>query len=369
MREEYQQMTRDSKTTTKALWEELDRIAYFSSIGACVFFSIVYFLLWFWNPAKDSFSVAIREFFLALITNLVPIFLIFALSYALLRRIQFIRSEQESDALATDIANKTQAAVVSELQIVKQKMDEILEYAELGHTTHSLGVFGITSYWTDFVQFKGSLGMHIKKRLLAVEHPATWYIVTMGPEGLMSWLWDIKTAVENRGVNVKWVYHARKSVESNDALKAQWEWLMPRFPDWRDRASAEGLDYLETKIKELHHWTKESSLQIHAMDEGHQKRAGHWELYESKVPHFYMAFLSVPGKYEVSLKQAPDGTFGFVQLYPMFPHENHTRPALYLEAPGQILDYYYWSTVQLFDEGVKREYLWRTWPSETTTKY
>ena len=82
------------------------------------------------------------------------------------------------------------------------------------------------------------------------------------------------------------------------------------------------------------------------------------------MPHINLAFLSVPGKYDPNLKQAPVGTFGFVHLYPKFPLGYHTRPTLYLEAPGQILDYYYWSTVQLFDEGVRRGYLWRPWPPE-----
>lgn len=357
-------MTKDGRSTSKSLWEELDRITYLGSIGGSVILSIMYFLLWFSNPTEASFLAAAREYVLALITNFVPIFLIFALSYALLRRIQFIRSEQESDALATNIATKTQTAVVGELQNVQRKMDDILEHAELGHIMHSLGVAGVTADWTDFVQFKGPIGMRIKKRLLEVDGPATWYIVTMSPEGLMNWLWDIKTAVEKRGVNIKWAYHARKSIESDDALKVQWEWLLSRLPNWQDRAGTKGLDHLEIKVNDLHHWAKESDLQVQAMDEEYQKRAGHWDLYASKVAHFYLAFLSVPGKHEVLPKQAPDGTFGFVHLYPMFPHEYHTRCALYLEGPGQILDYYYWSTAQLFDEGIKRGYLWRTWPLE-----
>jgi hypothetical protein len=133
---------------------------------------------------------------------------------------------------------------------------------------------------------------------------------------------------------------------------------------WQDRAGPECLDALERRIKNLHHHAKESHDVIQAMDAEQQKHAGQWEFYESRVPHFYMAFLSVPGRYDPNLKQAPSGTFGFVHLYPKFPHGHHARPGLYLEAPGQILDYYYWSTVQLFDEGVKRGYLWRTWPPE-----
>jgi hypothetical protein len=252
---------------------------------------------------------------------------------------------------------------------MQQKIDEVLEHAELGRTVHALGVAGITSDWTEFVEFRGSFGQRLRKHLesnpLQEDKPsATWYIVTIEPEGLTSWLSRIKQAVQTKGVDVKWVCHARKSVEQDEALQAEWQWIRTAMSPWQDRAGPECLDALERRIKNLHHHAKESHDEIQAMDAEHQKHAGHWEFYESKVPHFYMAFLSVPGKYDPNLKQAPAGTFGFVHLYTKFPRGYHTRPTLYLEAPGQILDYYYWSTVQLFDEGVKRGYLWRTWPLE-----
>jgi hypothetical protein len=102
------------------------------------------------------------------------------------------------------------------------------------------------------------------------------------------------------------------------------------------------------------------------MNKVDQKRVGGWELYESHVPHFYLAFLSVPGKHRsIPIPTtAPDNTFGFVHLYPMIPHDYDSRPALCLETRGLILDCYYSSIVGFFDEGIKRGYLQRTWPLE-----
>jgi hypothetical protein len=176
----------------------------------------------------------------------------------------------------------------------------------------------------------------------------------------------LSAAVEQRGIDIKWVYHSPEQIASDKALTAQWQWLNSRFSDWRDRAGEKGIKYLEVNISNVEQRAREASERIQSMDEAQRNRAGSWELYESCVPHFYLAFLSVPRKHISGSRptQAPDGTFGFVHLYPMFPEAYETRCALYLEIPGEILNYYYWSTVRLFDEGKERAYLHRIWPSD-----
>ncbi len=76
-------MAEESTTTTKSVWEVLDRIAFRGSIFAILVFPFAYLLFWFLNPGDHSLLAAICGFFLALITNVVPIFLGLALSYAL----------------------------------------------------------------------------------------------------------------------------------------------------------------------------------------------------------------------------------------------------------------------------------------------
>ncbi len=365
-------MGKDDKST---VWEELYKIRFWIAIAATLVSTLVYVLLWLSNRPKGSWWVSLptvgSEYLMNLITNFVPTFLIIVVGYVLRRKLQVIKSKEERHALVTEITEEIQLVVAGELQSTQQKIDEVLEHAELGRTVHASGIAGITSDWTEFADFRGPFGQRLHKRIEAIplqadKPSATWYIVTIEPKGLMSsWLGLIKQTVETKGVDVKWVCHARKSVEQDEALQAEWQWIRSRIPRWEQRADPESLSMLETSIKVLHHRAKESHDEIQAMDIDYQRHAGHWEFYESKVPHFYMAFLSVPGKYDPNLKQAPVGTFGFVHLYPKFAQGHCTRPALYLEAPGKILDYYYWSTVQLFDEGVKRGYLWRTWPPET----
>jgi hypothetical protein len=72
-----------------------------------------------------------------------------------------------------------------------------------------------------------------------------------------------------------------------------------------------------------------------------------------------MTFLSVPGKYREFHAQeaAPEGTFGFVHLYLMFSGGYDLRPAISLDTRGPILNYYYWSAIRLFNEGVEQGFL------------
>lgn len=368
-------MNKDDKSTSRSrlsVWEELYKIRFWIAVVAVLVSTLAYALLWFLNPSNTSngfwwvfLPAAGRDYLMALITNFVPTFLIIVVGYVLFRKLQAIKSKEERDALVAEITEGVQLVVAGELQNAQQKIDEILKHNELGYTFRSLGVAGVTADWTDYIYFKGPIGTSIKKHLEHAEYPTTWYIVSISPEAFISWLGPIKRAVERRGVNVKWVSHVPESVKADDALKIEWEWLMSRLPNYKDRSSEEGMDDLTEKVAGLRIWAKQSTQEIQHMDEQHRSRAGTWELFASRAPHFYMAFLSVPGIHKEMPIQAPAGTFGFVVLYPKFPREYESRSALYLEEAGEILNYYYWSTVQLFNEGIKRGYLWCTWPQET----
>src|SRR5262249_12264906 len=98
--------------------------------------------------------------------------------------------------------------------------------------------------------------------------------------------------------------------------------------------------------------------------------SGSWELYQSTLPHFYMAFLSVPKKHQnIQLQDpAPNGTFGFVQLYPMFASSHEQRPAIFFKAPGSITDTYYRSILGMFDEHTNQGYVQRTYPQDKAGK-
>lgn len=232
------------------------------------------------------------------------------------------------------------------------RIEQALKAIAFDKTTHSLGLAGVTEHWTDFIKFNEPYGKQLKERLDKLNGPATWYIVTVSPEAFEPWRDILRSAIE-RGITIKWAYHSPKALESNPGIKAQWEMMLSRIDDWRDRGGEKGLKHLNRR-KEL----------LFEQIAGWRNRL---ELYESSVPHFYLAFFSVPGDHQQirSDQPAPGGTFGFVHLYPMLPADYEKRPAIYLEGSGAILDYYFQSTVGLFREGVEqRQYLQRVWPED-----
>src|SRR5205085_2601364 len=115
------------------------------------------------------------------------------------------------------------------------------------------------------------------------------------------------------------------------AIRVQALMLFGQVPDWQEREQ-----HLEKEwgscIESLDRMMSQSESRIRS---GSKLNAGTWELYESTIPHFFMAFLSVPKKQQnISVAHcAPEGTFGFIHLYTMFPRDYHDRPAMYFEAP------------------------------------
>lgn len=99
---------------TKRLLTETDRLAYISSVLFTILLGVGYFTLWGWQTTQAN-EKAIREFSLSIITNLIPVFLLFAFSYALFRRIQSIKAEEEQEELALGIVNEMQNRLEEQL--------------------------------------------------------------------------------------------------------------------------------------------------------------------------------------------------------------------------------------------------------------
>jgi hypothetical protein len=116
-------MTNTPESDTRTLLQEVDRLAYVASIGLALAFSAGFFLLWMWQPSNESFWRVVREYALALIPNLVPVFVIFAFSYAFLRKIESIKSNYERRELAALIVTQTQ----NELRELKNALMEATE--------------------------------------------------------------------------------------------------------------------------------------------------------------------------------------------------------------------------------------------------
>jgi hypothetical protein len=104
-----------SNKREKDLWKELDKLAFWASALAIAVFAASYFIIAGTAPSEDSFWAIVRTFALDIIANLIPTFLLFAGSYALLRRIQILKAQRETEDLSEELASKVATRVVQTL--------------------------------------------------------------------------------------------------------------------------------------------------------------------------------------------------------------------------------------------------------------
>lgn len=96
------------------LWNEL---YFFQFIGASVVIVLlvaIYFIITFTNPNEGSNWAVARLLALSVIANLIPIFVLFTGSYALFRRIQTLRSERDTENLASKISSEIRTTIQKE---------------------------------------------------------------------------------------------------------------------------------------------------------------------------------------------------------------------------------------------------------------
>src|SRR5689334_18862521 len=94
--------------------KEWDRVLYLAAIILIVLLTSLFFVLATSAPPQNSIVSSVYEFVAAIITNVVPVLIIFTLSFALLRRIELVRVEQQRKELAENISTYTHRAVAQE---------------------------------------------------------------------------------------------------------------------------------------------------------------------------------------------------------------------------------------------------------------
>lgn len=92
-----------SEPHTKVLLRQFDRYTIIGAIVSILGLSIAYFVLGLLKISPGSIWDMARQFAMALITNLIPVFLLFAVTYLLFRQVQQIKSEQEIQSLVEKI--------------------------------------------------------------------------------------------------------------------------------------------------------------------------------------------------------------------------------------------------------------------------
>src|SRR5712692_3043555 len=193
------------------------------------------------------------------------------------------------------------------------RIEKAIESVALTNVAFQLGIAGITSNWTNFIKFHQPFGDRLEQQLKDSE-VATWYIVSTSPLGLLDWKSYFIDAVENKKIDIKWVYHPSDILKTSPAIKAQALMLFGYEPDWQVREQTVEMEW-GNAVERLKLMVSQSESNIRL---GSKTSAGSWELYESTLPHFFFAFLSVPKKKQGLPSDAfvPNGTFGFVHLYP-----------------------------------------------------
>jgi len=104
----------------QALLRQLDKWAIIVAIGAIIVLSVAYFVLGSFSLSPGSIWDMARQFSMSLITNLIPVFLLFAITYALFLQPQQIKSEQEIESLVGKICE----AISSNLEGIRSELKE-----------------------------------------------------------------------------------------------------------------------------------------------------------------------------------------------------------------------------------------------------
>lgn len=82
------------------VFKELDRLSFWGSIILIATLTMFYFFISQMGFISDN----IKAFLIGIITNLIPTFLLFCISYFLIRRFQILRTEFSQKAAADDLA-------------------------------------------------------------------------------------------------------------------------------------------------------------------------------------------------------------------------------------------------------------------------
>lgn len=102
-----------SHNHTEQLLGQFDRLAYLGALVLIILLVGLYFWVAAFNPSANSALEYAQKLALGLIPNLIPILLLFVLSYALFRKIQQIKSEQETDSLANKISSEVNKSLLA----------------------------------------------------------------------------------------------------------------------------------------------------------------------------------------------------------------------------------------------------------------
>jgi hypothetical protein len=108
----------------RELWQQFDQLSFWVSAVAMILLAGAYYLISLTTPDPNSFWDIAKSFSLNVITNLIPVILLFIGSYALLKRIQKLRTEHETEELAEKISIMVASAIKDQLSLPKESLNK-----------------------------------------------------------------------------------------------------------------------------------------------------------------------------------------------------------------------------------------------------
>jgi hypothetical protein len=112
-----------NRDSTEDIFKEIDKIALLLSVGVLIFLIVLYF--WFLEIATVSENV--RQFAEAIITNLIPTFLLFCVSYLLIRRFQILRTKHSQQQFVDDITKAIDPVMSNKIAGLNGSIEKLAE--------------------------------------------------------------------------------------------------------------------------------------------------------------------------------------------------------------------------------------------------
>lgn len=233
-------------------------------------------------------------------------------------------------------------------EAVVKEVDKSIRF---GYDMHRLGITRVAKDWRDIRD-----DPVVRQRLARSMAGSVWLFMNCNPHGFSDhWGTHIIRALL-RGVQIYWLYFPFDPETDEHAVGTSLHGYIEAQVPGRALFEARSIAAAVERVK---YWNEAARAEGGAC-------VGQIQLFQSRVPHPYVAFLSVRRTSDdndslVSMRTLTpqDGDWGLVFPYQLYRLEEEKKYGLLLEAPGAVFDQYYQSTIRLLVEGVNCGYVCR----------
>ena len=214
-----------SSSNNSRIWKEIDRLYAWISIGIILVLALIYFIVYSFVPESFARSLALN-----VISDLIPVFIVFVGAYWFLRRIQQFRSQEEITRLSDSISVKVAQSLAQRLL---HNSSEVVYYEEFYKVP-----------WNDLLNTCSALD-------IIVHYYDTW--INTNARSLQS--------VLDRGGTIRVIL---PNYENKELLS----WIQKRFPEYSPDLLRKKISNTEEKLKLLvrNSTNKHARLEVYYVD-------------------------------------------------------------------------------------------------------